>query len=317
VKLFLMSSDESGNIDPTPLHQIFKRLPLTTDLSQADAVVVPVAYFGNYKFNHNLTSLKKKIILFDFTEFGWPWHGQSDNVLGRGAFKNFPHLNTPEYAMLDKWASDFPATIHFKRELRKCDQSANMFPVSFLCDIPPEPIQSKEEFNARPIEVFYNWGYSHPSRRRLHGEIFCKADSKNIHVIDSLDHGDHFEGSRNWVTVHTPHYARKPMSHLMHWQKRAKLTVSMPGAGITCFRSAEVVGSIMALQYDPLSWAYDWFNGVNCIRLSPGKEFEELNQALERDNLHDIYVASQESIDKWRPHRFIPEYVIPKIQERL
>lgn len=317
MKFFLMSSDESGNIDPTPLHQIFRRLPLTSAISNCDAVVVPVAYFGNYKFNHNLTSLTKPILIFDFTEFGWPWHGQSDNVLGRDCYKNFPHLNTPEYAMLDKWAKDFPAKVHFKRELRKCDQTESLLPISFLCDIPSESLDSREKFNSRPLQVFSSWGYSHPDRRRLHGEIFQKADSKGIHILDHWDQEGHFEG-KNWATIHAPHYSRRHMPEVMRWQRQSKLTISMPGAGIACFRNSEAaVNSIMALQHDPLAWAYDWFHGVNCIRLRPGHEFEDLNEALERDNLYDIYLDSQSSIDKWRPHRFVTEYVLPKIKERL
>lgn len=315
MKLFLMSSDETGNMDPTVLNQILNRLPLTRDLAHCDAVVVPVSWFPGYKFNHALTALQKKIILVDFTEYGWAWEGQTENVLGRNMVHNYGHLNTPDYAMLDKWAADFPAILHFKRELLEVDKTDTLIPISFLCTIPEEPVQTKEQFDARPVEVFYSWGYSHPDRRRLHGEIFTKSDSKGIHIIDHWDQGDHFEGKHNWITIHAPHYARKPMNIIMDRQRCSKVTVSMPGAGNTCFRHSEApVNSIMALQNDNLSWAYEWMHAVNCIRLTVGQEFEDLNTALETLPLYDIYVESQKSIDQWRPERFVPEYVIPKIR---
>lgn len=317
MKLFIKSADAAGQIDGSVNSQILSQLPLCKREFDADAIVVPISYYRNYKFNEELREVKKPVVLVDFLEFGWNWQWHEENVLGRGNIRKCPHLDTDEYEKLDKWVVEVKPILQFKRELRLGDRGDSLLPAEFLCYLPKTPIQNKEEFDKRPMEVFNSWGYSHPLRRSLHGDIFRFADDHGIHVIDSWEQDGHFEGNHNWSTIHVPHYLRKHISEIQKWMDRAKICVSLPGAGIRCFRHAEISNSIMALVHDPLCWSTDWVNGVNCIRLETGKEFDGLLEATKRENLHDIYVNAQETLDRYRPERYAKEYVIPNIKRCL
>lgn len=315
MKFYIQSFDAEWDVNPMVRDGILNYLPQTDAMGLADAVIVVVCYKANYHFNVGLNSITKPIILMDFTEFGWD-AGTNKNVLGEGGyFTQFGHLNTDEWKKLDQWAQDHPAVLHFKRELFHKDRTTRLIPIEFPCVIPARPIQTKEEFDARPIEVFNCWGLSHPSRQRLHGDIFRNAHETGINAIDAWHH--RIEG-RVWATIHIPHYDRKPMGEVMDWNHRAKISVSLPGAGVKCFRSAESpVDSIMARQKDELAWSIPWIHCLDCITLTPGNEFEELETATKRNDLYEIYRSGQATIDRYRSVRYVNEYVKPAIESVL
>lgn len=328
MKLAVISSSEDNWIDQSISDAILKHLPIGS-IHEADAVIVPVAYRENYRFNRQLLAVTKRIAIIDITEFGWE-AGTKPNVLGAGVIRSFGHLDTDQWGALDQWAAGANIVAHFKRELMRKDWMDNgaLVPIEYLCRMPVPPRQSREEFTRRPIEVFSSWGLSNPVRQVLHGDIFRNAHTSGIHVVDAWDQDNQFNGKtwdsrwpqdgKVWATIHTPHYNRKPMPEVMRWQHRAKLSVSLPGSGVKCFRSAEApVGSIMALQEDDLAWAFDWIHGQNCIRLARGKEFESLLEATSRTDLYDIYCASQETIAQYQPAFYVANHVLPAIEDRL
>lgn len=317
MRFYVQSFDQNWDVNPTIGESILKHLNCVDSIGLADAVIVVVCYKPNYRFHPQLNTITKPIVLMDFTEYGWD-AGEKNNVLGMGMTRQFGHLAGDEWAKLDEWVALHPPTVHFKRELFLRDKTARLLPIEFPCMRGARPIQTKEEFDGRPLEVFHCWGLSHPIRQKLHGDIFRNAHVCGINVIDSWAQDEHFEKC-NWTTIHSPHYDRKPLEYVMNWNHRAKISVSLPGAGIKCFRSAEApVGSIMALMDDNLAWSTDWVGGYNCIRLSAGDEFGCLLRAGWKDmDLHDIYLASQETIDRYRAERYTREYVLPSIKERL
>lgn len=315
MKLFIQTPDAGGQIDGTVSQQLISKLPTTDSMAQADAVLVPVSHFGNFKFNEIVQSINKPIIILDYLEFGWNFDFSKQNILGRGIQNSCGHLNNEEYAKLDQWAKDHPAKLTFKRELNVRDANGKYKPADFLCYWPKQRVVSKEEFNNRPIEVFHCWGLSNPIRPRIHGEIFINAHDNGYNFVDGWN--NKLLEKRNWVALHSPHYVRVHMSQIMEWVKRSKITLSLPGAGKKCFRHAEFEGSIMALPYDDLAWSFPWVHLNNCIRLEEGVEIKVLLDVLKQDFLYDIYLAAQENLDKYRPERYAKEYIIPEIEKVL
>lgn len=317
MKYYLASSDASGQVDANVTNQILAHFEQVGCENDAEITIVPISYYGNYRFNEDLKYIKKPVVLIEFVEFAWNWDQESENRFGHGMTHLYGHLNTPEYAKLDQWVRDNPPRIYFKRELKRSDASESVLPVEYLCYLPAVTVQTEAEFNARPIQVFNNWGYSHPSRRRLHGDIFRYADNHGIHIIDSWDQGEDYQGSRTWATIHTPHFLRRPIWGIQPWISRSKIAVSLPGAGNKCFRSSESSnGAIVALLNDKLAWGIDWIHGLNCIRLRAGFEFDGLQEGSQ-SILYDIYRNGQETIDRYRPNRYVAEYMIPAIRRIL
>lgn len=319
MKIAIVSADARGRVDNTVMNGLLAFLPSIVSAADADVILTPVSWYADFQFNTELLKVRKPICVVDFVEFCWDWDQEKSNLFGTGMTRAYGHLASDEYAKLDDWVRDHPPVLQFKRELLARDRTHRVRPIGFPCRIPAPPIQTRAEFAARPIEVFSSWGLSHPSRQRLHGDIFRNAHEKGIHVIDSWE-DDHKWERRNWVSIYSPYWRRKLMDEVMRWQGRAKISVSLPGAGIVCFRSAEApVNSIMALHNDNLAWPHKWQHGINCFRLAPGHEFsclEAIARSTEPDQLYDIYRASQETIDRYR-ERMAREYMVSAIHECL
>lgn len=314
MKLFVISHDASGAINPVIWDTLLRFLPLTGSEKDADAVVVPVCNQENYKFNTALLNVRKPVVLMDYTEYGWD-AGDKPNVLGTGAFRNFPTLNTEEWEKLDTWICTRPPALHFKRELFQRDVNPHLLPIEFPCRIPAPPIQTKAEFDARPIEVFHFWGLSNPARQAWHGNVFIEAHDYGIHVVDGWDQDGPFV-VRTWATIHTPWYNRKPIEEVMRWNCHSKFSISLAGAGQKCFRHSESpVGSIMSTPSDILAWSFPWEEGYNCAALIC--PCEDILAQYGLRSLYDIYLESQKNIENYRSKTYIDSYIIPSIGERL
>lgn len=312
----VLSADESGQIDGTVQKLLIDYLPVVSK-SEADVAIVFISYLHVFKFSEQLLHINKPIVLVDFTEYGWDF-GDKNNQWGTGAHRDCGHLNTPEYALFDAWVQDRPPVLTFQRELQQRDRSPIRLPVEWPCDVPAVPLQTKEEFDARPMEVLFVWGLSNPSRPRLHGDIFRNSHDCGINVLSDWRDDGHFE-KRNWAALYSPHWRRTHINEVHRWNQRAKISVSLPGAGAKCFRHTmeSPVGSIMALPFDTLAWSFEWLHLVNCIRLVPGHEFTSLESVTHCGDLWDIYRWGQATVDRWRPARYVSEYIMPAIASIL
>lgn len=316
MKLYLLSSDAGGDRNPILEQGIFRHLPLTASMREADAVAVPICFVNDYRFNEELLKFNKPLVLFDFMEFGWQ-AGGAENIFGQNITPAFGHINTPEWLKLDQWVATLKNPLLFKRELFTRDVTDFRIPIEFPCVHEISSIQSKDEFESRPIEVFFNWGYSHPIRQRMHGRVFSSAVHLNAHIVDGWT--QRIEGNA-WVTIHTPHYERKSIREVLEWQGRSKVSISLPGAGVKCFRSAEApVNSVMALLHDELAWSYPWIDGDNCIRLDSNCHITRMAEIIRNGNgsLYEMYRRSQETIRKYEQHAYARDYIIPSIESRL
>jgi len=317
MKFNIISPDANGRIDNVLTHQMLDFMERGTGTDSVP--FVPISWFPGFVFNPALLSLKKWV-LCDMTEYAWDWTGQTENVLGRGVTRNFGHIADDEHAKLDAFVRDNPPFLHFKRELRAVDKSDTILPMEHLCWLDAKPLQSREHFNARPVEIMHAWGWSHPSRAILHADMFKAMTTHNVGIISDINHAEgYFKGPspRTWIAMYAPWYARTAMPDLLAWASKSKLFASMHGAGHKCFRHMECVDTVLALQDDDLTWTFPWNHGDNCIRMRRGHEFEDIEKATHRDDLHAIYLRCQETLDRYRGRRYVNEYIIPEIAKRL
>lgn len=323
MKFSILSAHESGEIDGTVSANLLNRLPNLTTVHDSNVVIVPVSWYSDYKFNKALTSINKPYVLVDFMELGLDW----DPLSGRDGHKwgtnsaDFNRLSTPRWMRLDAHCRDNPPLLTFCRELLEREQSDRLLPVSFPCVVPIPGIQTKEEFDARPLEAFLFWGLSHESRPRLHGDIFRNSYWSGYEVISQFDHWNGFFSEprqRTWASIHAPHWDRKPMADVQHFIHRSKISISLPGAGALCFRDCEVAaGSIPAYWNSGIARSYPWEAEKNCILLTPGEEWQDLQDATQQDNLYELYVSAQENIRKYEAQTYVDNYIVPNIAKHL
>lgn len=322
MRVFIQSPDTWGRIDGTVRANLLNFFTLTSNQSEADVVVVPVSFYDNFIFNESLYKITKPICVIDFLEYGSSWKAGTDtHQLGKNT-NNFANIASEQWMRLDAFVRDHKPAVYFKRELLERERSDWLQPIEFPCYLPAWPAQSKEEFDKRPIEVFMSWGLSHSCRQALHGEMFSKAIENGITMISAWDQFDKFDyenHKRVWASVHSPHFTRVDISTVVHNQSRAKISLSLPGNGMRCFRDTEIVNSVMACWDDRIARSYEWEHMINCIRLTPTCEYTDLLVHLDfgKDNLHNIYLAGLETVDKMRSANYVNNYLTPIIQSSL
>jgi hypothetical protein len=224
-----------------------------------------------------------------------------------------------EWMKFDAFVKSNPPVTYFKRELLQKDLLKRFLvrPIEYPSFHPSYPVQSEKEFNARPIRVFFSWGHSHEARRILHGNIFVNAARSGYGVVDNFNFIEQAKKEYKdlWVTINVPHYARISMEEVLHVNGQAKLSVSLPGAGVKCFRHSESpVNSIMVKMDDDLAWTYPWVGGDNCIEIHEFKNnglspIDYIEAALKRTDLYEIYLNGLETLDKYRLSNYVKNYI--------
>ena len=321
MKLHIISADGRGQIDPTMHRSILLQIPgMTSSLQDADAVIVPVSHFQDYTFNSRLREIRVPVILLDMMEY----YGRSSAVethffgVNHDAAINISHSD--EWRHFHEWVRENPPVLYFKRELLSADVSDRRIPIEWPCVLPAWQEEPKVNFDTRPFEVFYNWGYSNGLRPRLAGEILCLMADGKIEVVSSFDHVDAamHKSNRRWISIHSPHTHRAHIDQIMLRQAQSKMSVSMPGAGVKCFRSAEhIVHTVPVKLKDELAWSFPWIHGENCLEMQPGDMGGQLDEFTRRSDLHSIYLGSRELADRYREGRYVSGYIMPNIIMRL
>ena len=322
MRFHIISADASGQIDGTAKLSLYDHIPQTNSITSCDAVIVPISYFENFQFNESLYYISKPIIIIDFMEyFGFLPLGET-HLFGRGKLPVNLQGNT-EWGKLSAWVGMSSGQIlaYFKRELfGDCNEPA-VHPIEWPCTHPAWPIESKEAFDSRPFEVFYNWGYSNHLRPQMQASIFSLMAAGKIDVISSFDHIDAkiHEPQLKWIAIHSPHTHRRPFSEIQLRQAQSKCSISLPGSGVCCFRSVEAPLHTVPVICDyGKRWSIPWEHGYNCLRLLPsGVTTYWLVEAMKNKDLHEIYVNAQETLDRYRSTRYVNEYFIPIIQQHL
>ncbi len=324
----IVSADANGIIDP-PLENFLKGL-------NVNVPVVPLARTANYVFNERLYDLNE-FVLIDYIEYGAnDWDRKHTHIWGQNTelFEYRFKDNWEEWLKFDKFCKEHPPKITFKRELLSKDANETLFPCEYPCLLPSYPIQSKEEFNARKIDLIHFWGHSNESRRMFQSAAWEHAVKEDITICDNIYYLQGFindNPKRLWAVMNIPHFARSPMEQVMPINGLSKLSLSLWGDGTKCFRSAEVAqNSIMVLPDDALAWSKEWIHGLNCIRIPMGEDMDSIRginigksaltaieDALRRTDLYEIYRNGIETNKHYMIDNYLNGYIKKNIEKAL
>lgn len=275
----------------------------------------------NYEFNEEILKLAgKHFIVTDFVEYGWNWNfSRGTHLFGVNTDDFRLPFGNGAFNRLDAFLSENKPAMYFKRELLAVDVSDTVKPIEYPNWQPPFPAPTKEQFDERPISIFNFWGRSHEARVQLHGNIWKGASAGNYSVCDNLYYFNEFmreEKGEKWVSLWMPHYGRVDISNILSINAISKLSLSLPGAGVKCFRSTgeSPVNSVMVMKSDDLAWSYPWEHGINCIKFSEfGEEIETIQYALKHSSLYEIFLKGIEIANKYQVDNYINHYLLPNI----
>lgn len=156
----VLSPDAARRVDP-PVSRFLQTLPQGRDIA-----VVPITRLDGFQFRDELrgTIEGKPWVLLDFSEFGPEWDQQTSHLWGRDRLAH-GWFGGDEWTKLDTFIREHPPLITFQRELLLKDVSDTMQPVEYLNYSAPIQAETEDQFNARPIDVFFQWGFPIRSAR--------------------------------------------------------------------------------------------------------------------------------------------------------
>ena len=310
----VISPDAARRVDP-PVSRFLQTLPQGRDIA-----VVPITRLDGFQFRDELrgTLEGKPWVLLDFSEFGPEWDQQTSHLWGRDRLAH-GWFGGDEWAKLDAFIREHPPLITFQRELLLKDVSDTMQPVEYLNYSAPIQAETEDQFNARPIDVFFQWGLSNPYRPHLHGEIFKHSQRLGYDVCSQLDHLDRCIARKDrpsiWAVIHTPHYARVSNDETIRWFGKSKVVIAAPGCGAKTFRHGEINNSIIAMRSDKLAYSVNQC-GI-ALGDAPVDALWGAVRGRDADYLYRTYLLNHAAADSLRPARYVPEYIIPEIQKRI
>lgn len=283
--------------------------------------ILLISRVENYQFNNTIYQLAgKKWVLCDFIELGWSYHWKYGHKWGENT-KEFDFLQGSEWGKLDKFIKENPPVLTFCRELLLEAVKENVKPIEYPCIVPIPELDTKEQFEKRPINCLWFWGRSHELRLKLHGDIWLNAYKTGATVCDNIYSFKGFmENESNpdkWVTLHIPHYSRIDIGTILNINRQSKISVNLFGAGNKCFRMNEASSSsVMIMQHSNMAYTYEWLDGINCFKFpTDDPDIEIIKNALTDKTIYDIYRRGVETCGKYRIDRYITEYIEPTIKQ--
>lgn len=285
---------------------------------ETDIPILLLSRVDELDFNEEVLELAGgKFVVVDFIEAGWDVEIKETLILGR---------NKAAFMKGEGWGrvSDFLALnepyLYFKRELLANDVTDKILPIeypNFSKEFEPE---TRENFNSRPISACFYWGRSHEARLMLQGEIWKNAARKGYAVCDNIYYLNNFmaeeENENKWISLWIPHYQRIDISEILKINGLSKTAISLPGCGVKCFRTTEVIAnSIMVMPEDNLAYSYPFEHGKNCIKFpindvtglkEEWKVCEAVEEVLKRNDLYDIYLNSLHAAKWYQVDNYIP-----------
>lgn len=309
----ILLADKNGSTDGVAYSLIQK---IKTELP-----IILVSRIEDFKFNDNILNLVgKKYVLVCYCEYGWEWNRSETHIWGSNTNKFKDIFGGDEWLKFDDFIRDNPPALFFKRELLKKDVTNTVVPIEYPNWQSSYPAQTKEEFNNRSVSVFNYWGRSHEARLMFHGEVWKHSARKGYAVCDNIYFINAFmneeKNPNKWISLWMPHYSRVDISEILKINAISKLSVSLPGSGIKCFRSTgeSIVNSVIVMPEDELAYSHEFINGVNCIKFpiesinGIDKEWHittTIENALKKENLYDIYLEGLKAADFYRVENYI------------
>lgn len=308
----IITADKNQQSD-SAYHSLVKHIP-------SKYPIVMVNWAENFVFNDALNGVRDYVLIC-FCEYGWSYKITESHIWGVNTKKEGygdGRYRGNEWDRFDDWVKNNPPKTMFKRELLKKDVSALVKPIDYPCIVESWPLQSKEQFNERPISAFQYWGRSNECRLRIHSEIWMHAFNKGFQPCDNVYYISEYlknESGEKWITLWIPHWARIDIGQLMNINAYSKLSLSWPGAGFKCFRTGEApVNSVLVMYKNDFAWAYDW-DETNCILVEPGLEIDGIEAALKMEDLYGIYKNGVLNVEKYRVSNYIKDYIYPLISK--
>lgn len=290
---------EKRGVTDGPAHRLL-------DLIKSPIPIVLMAKTSGFQFNESLLRLDK-YVLVEFSELGWNWNLTETHRWGVNTNK-FHQFEGEEYDKFDTWVANNPPVLTFTRELLKSDVTSNHVPIDYPCWYSGADIQTKVQFDCRPLSSFFFWGRSHEARLKLHSNIWKAASDIGFSVCDNLSFFDRFvseENGEKWASFWMPHYGRIELLEILAKQQLSKTSIAMPGAGVKTFRHCEAsLNSIMVKWKDDLAWAFQW-DETNCILTSEGNEIEDVRKALQNPNLYQIYLKGMKNCQNYQIDNYV------------
>lgn len=301
-------------------------------LEECDLVfVVPVFHKKDYLLNtelaNDIVNSKKLIVFFDYNELGWWVDGEYDHIFGVNSILG-SHFAEDEllapYAYLSEWMRGMflakRVTAYFKRELHNTTvekyPGKNIHPIDWVNHIVWDTIDTEEEFNARPIEVLFIFGQSHPNRMQFVSSVinFSSINHWNI-CTDPSDLA--YTPGKKVAMFHRGWWNRLSQGEMYDLQSKAKITVSMPGYGIKCFRDAEApVNSVMAMMETDIVRMIDW-KEAGAIMMNHRSMVGEIEGALSQpDKLYARYLLGIKQSENTKPNLVWDNYILPKLSKQ-
>jgi len=269
--------------------------------------IVLVTRTENFTFNEELLKLDK-YVLVNMAELGWDYDwSRGTPIFGKNAEYFGDLYFGEEWDKFNHWVYSNQPVLTLQREILLKDVWYDIKPIEYPNWQPEHKPQSKEEFDSRPIDLFFAWGRSNEIRPKIHGEIWKKSGELGWSVCDNPYFFTHFmanETGKKAVSFNLPHYARQPLDQLQAINGLSKLSLSLPGCGVKCFRSTgeSSVNSVVVMQPDALAWTYPFVHGVNAIKFwNDGIDnMGVIKDALNNPNLYEIYQNCVATTEKYR-----------------
>lgn len=295
----LVINSNANDVTDGSAHNMLQRINCHTP-------IVIITRTDDFVFNEELLGLDKYVIA-DFSEHGWDAAFSNGTPLFGKNFEYYKdHFKGDGYKKFNQFVSDRQPLLYMKRELLKRDATNFYQPIEY-CGWFNVPFLSEEEFNAKPLEVFFNWGLSNPVRPKLHGNIWSGSHQLGYTVGDNIQNLSKFlkeeSNPRKWLTVNTPHYARYDVKEIISINSMAKLSVCMWGAGRKCFRTTgeSPLNAAMILPEDDMAYQYEWKSGFNCIKIQQNELIiDAINEATKRKDLYEVYKNGYATSEKYR-----------------
>jgi len=222
----------------------------------------------------------------------------------------------------------------FKREYSATITPKTTYPIlptDFMCDtqLNDEPA-NRDEFEQRPIDLFFVYGYSACERMLLHAELLRRYHHPRqiCFTLQQIENALKM-GTRNIkALLYVPPALRHPLGDILKYQGMSKLSLSLRGASWKCFRNAEACkNSVMMLQDCRSAFAFPWISGVNCLSLpnlpkpNPSPPYWlDLEAALSRiksaldSDLHPVYLAGRMNSANYVTKTYIENYWLASLR---
>lgn len=306
-----------------------------SDIETSDAIIFFRTWREDFVFDKALFELckSKPFLVFDYAEYG-PYSMYNEeyltawDIIGVRVDKFFNPNWTEEHHKLMNHFFDCSIKAYFKRELSHAvynsRQNLNLHPLDYFThDMAEEILSTEEDFYKRPLDIFFNWGWSNPERCKFHGKIMTEIEKIGHNIFLSVaQYKDSLTSKRDHsiLLLRGECYERINPSEI---QKQARLVVDLFGCGMKCFRNYESAVHSISIKQDPsiLLRAYPWTDRKDCITLPTTLNRLEMDAAIEiihefirghrQHELYPIYKASIQHVRKYDSKYYVDNHIYP------